>query len=77
MSRLSQLYSDADFIFCIGDDRTDEDMFKSLKEIGKYAHDSTFPCTVCAKPDSTQAKYFLRSPHDVLNILQKLTFEAS
>ncbi|KAM0682666.1 hypothetical protein MDAP_001898 [Mitosporidium daphniae] len=75
ISRLCQMYPESDFIFCVGDDRTDEDMFKCLKKLGKHAYDSTFSCTVGAKPNSTQAKYFLRSPNEVLNVLQLLAFQ--
>ena len=33
VKRLTAMVGTADFIFCAGDDKTDEDMFKALKQI--------------------------------------------
>ena len=62
---LSRLYSaDYDFILAIGDDQTDEDIFKALPE-----------SAVTIKVGSTMsaADYYLRSPQEVRAFLRKLT----
>lgn len=63
-----------DFVMCIGDDRSDEDMFESILRI---ASDSSLPaapeifaCTVGQKP--SKAKYYLDDTSDVLTLLQGL-----
>ncbi|KAJ6724859.1 TREHALOSE-6-PHOSPHATE SYNTHASE [Salix viminalis] len=68
----------ADFVLCIGDDRSDEDMFESIDNA--IASDiltsskSVFACTVGQKP--SKAKYYLDDTSDVINMLQALA-EAS
>ena len=63
-----------DFVMCIGDDRSDEDMFESILRI---ASDSSLPaapeifaCTVGQKP--SKAKYYLDDTVDVMMLLQGL-----
>lgn len=63
-----------DFVMCIGDDRSDEDMFESILRI---ASDSSLPaapeifaCTVGQKP--SKAKYYLDDTSDVMTLLQGL-----
>lgn len=63
-----------DFVMCIGDDRSDEDMFESILRI---ASDSSLPAapeifasTVGQKP--SKAKYYLDDTSDVLTLLQGL-----
>jgi trehalose 6-phosphate synthase/phosphatase len=61
-----------DFVICIGDDRSDEDMF----EIIRSAKDSlspvaeVFACTVGQKP--SKAKYYLEDTTEILRMLQGL-----
>ncbi|MCD6012235.1 MAG: bifunctional alpha,alpha-trehalose-phosphate synthase (UDP-forming)/trehalose-phosphatase [Flavipsychrobacter sp.] len=55
-----------DFIFAIGDDETDEDMFKKLARLShsysiKIGNDASF------------AKYNLHSPHEVQNLLRMIS----
>lgn len=52
-----------DFILAIGDDTTDEDMYKALPET---AH------TIKVRAGQTAAKYILDSPKDVLQLLNQL-----
>lgn len=63
-----------DFVMCIGDDRSDEDMFESiLSTVASPALPSRpeiFACTVGRKP--SKAKYYLDDAVDVLKLLQGL-----
>ncbi|CAK7356098.1 unnamed protein product [Dovyalis caffra] len=63
-----------DFVLCIGDDRSDEDMFEvilsarsgpSLSPVAEV-----FACTVGRKP--SKAKYYLEDTSDILRMLQGL-----
>jgi trehalose 6-phosphate synthase/phosphatase len=58
-----------DFILCIGDDKTDEDMFVAVEEktVSKAA---CFTCTV--KKKQTQARYYVEKQTDVLSMLEAL-----
>lgn len=61
-----------DFVLCIGDDRSDEDMF----EVILSARDSlspvaeVFACTVGQKP--SKAKYYLEDTTEIVRMLQGL-----
>lgn len=60
-----------DFVLCVGDDSSDEDMFEAVTNnpaIPKFAE--VFPCTVGNKP--SMAKYYLDDTVDVLRMLQFL-----
>ncbi|OMO59791.1 Glycosyl transferase, family 20 [Corchorus olitorius] len=68
-----------DFVMCIGDDRSDEDMFES---ISNTAYRSSLPvppeifaCTVGQKP--SKARYYLDDTVDVLTLLQRLAAASS
>ncbi|KAG6491778.1 probable alpha,alpha-trehalose-phosphate synthase [UDP-forming] 9 [Zingiber officinale] len=63
-----------EFLLCIGDDRSDEDMFES---ISRYTSDplapaigEVFACTVGQKP--SKAKYYLDDTAEVINLLEGL-----
>lgn len=62
-----------DFVLCIGDDRSDEDMFESIAN-AMVAPESpiaeVFACTVGRKP--SKAKYYLEDTVDVIHMLQGL-----
>ncbi|KAM0920804.1 hypothetical protein ACQ4PT_007285 [Festuca glaucescens] len=64
-----------DFILCVGDDRSDEDMFAAtttgMKKRALAETVEIFPCTVGNKP--SLAKYYLDEPADVVKMLQGLT----
>ncbi|CAA6665653.1 unnamed protein product [Spirodela intermedia] len=67
----------ADFVLCIGDDRSDEEMFQSIDSITAGAVSSggtIFACTVGQKP--SKAKYYLDDTTEVLALLRALA-EAS
>lgn len=63
-----------DLLMCIGDDRSDEDMFET---INSTASSSLFPivpevfaCTVGQKP--SKAKYFVDDTSEVLKLLKRI-----
>ncbi|KAL6206741.1 PREDICTED: probable alpha,alpha-trehalose-phosphate synthase [UDP-forming] 7 [Fragaria vesca subsp. vesca] len=64
----------ADFVLCIGDDRSDEDMFEiignALNNGVISSTTSVFACTVGQKP--SKAKYYLDDPSDVIMMLDAL-----
>lgn len=63
-----------DFVMCIGDDRSDEDMFESILSTvsspSMPAPPEIFACTVGRKP--SKAKYYLDDAVDVVKLLQGL-----
>ncbi|BAS81313.1 Os02g0790500 [Oryza sativa Japonica Group] len=64
-----------DFVLCIGDDRSDEDMFESIvcpsnSSVKLPASSEVFACTVGKKP--SMAKYYLDDTVDVIKMLQGL-----
>lgn len=68
----------ADFVLCIGDDRSDEDMFEIIGNAINggvlSSNTSVFACTVGQKP--SKAKYYLDDTIEVINMLEALA-EAS
>ncbi|KAJ4951933.1 hypothetical protein NE237_028765 [Protea cynaroides] len=67
-----------DFVLCIGDDRSDEDMFESIARSVSNpslpAIAEVFACTVGQKP--SKAKYYLDDTVDVIKLLQGLATAA-
>ncbi|XP_052186106.1 probable alpha,alpha-trehalose-phosphate synthase [UDP-forming] 9 isoform X2 [Diospyros lotus] len=63
-----------DFVMCIGDDRSDEDMFESILSTVSCpslpAAPEIFACTVGQKP--SKAKYYLDDTADVVRLLRGL-----
>ncbi|XP_051187465.1 alpha,alpha-trehalose-phosphate synthase [UDP-forming] 6 [Lolium perenne] len=63
-----------DFVLCIGDDRSDEDMFEVITtsvDRPCLSPDATvFACTVGRKP--SKAKYYLDDPADIVRLIQAL-----
>ncbi|KAM7492153.1 hypothetical protein LguiA_035074 [Lonicera macranthoides] len=64
----------ADFVLCIGDDRSDEDMFEVIgNAISRNilsANTMVFACTVGQKP--SKAKYYLDDTNEVIIMLESL-----
>lgn len=60
-----------DFVMCIGDDRSDEDMFESISSTVSCPSfpvaPEIFACTVGQKP--SKAKYYLDDSADVVRLL--------
>ncbi|VFQ89925.1 unnamed protein product [Cuscuta campestris] len=64
-----------DFVMCIGDDRSDEDMFEGITKMVSgvcmpTAPPELFACTVGQKP--SRARYYLDDTSDVVKLLQSL-----
>ncbi|KAF2540655.1 hypothetical protein F2Q68_00031546 [Brassica cretica] len=65
-----------DFVVCIGDDRSDEEMFESITTtLSAQPSSEIFACTVGRKP--SKAKYFLDEVSDVVKLLQGLANTSS
>lgn len=54
------------FVFCAGDDRTDEDMFRVLKEL-KAGDDYVFTVTVGPSSKATDATWHVLEPSDIVD----------
>lgn len=69
----------ADFVLCIGDDRSDEEMFEAIASVvADHSLPETteiFACTVGQKP--SMAKYYLDDPVEVIKMLQGLSLGSS
>ena len=61
--RLQPIWPDADYLFAIGDDRTDEDLFASLPESAWTVH---------VGPGETRARFTLPDVAAVRNLLETL-----
>ncbi|KAG6547241.1 hypothetical protein Mapa_011177 [Marchantia paleacea] len=74
LSMMAERGSPPDFVLCVGDDRSDEDMFESIATTMSLPPQSSmaevFACTVGQKP--SKAKYYLDDTSNVLNMLQGL-----
>jgi trehalose 6-phosphate synthase/phosphatase len=74
MKKMESLSKRPDFVLCIGDDVSDEDMFEAVKiwendpMISEIAE--VFACTVGNKP--SMAKYYLNDTDEVLQMLKAL-----
>lgn len=68
----------ADFVLCIGDDRSDEDMFEIIgSAVSRRSlpyNTQVFACTVGQKP--SKAKYYLDDTSEVVSMLESVA-EAS
>ncbi|KAF6173349.1 hypothetical protein GIB67_027044 [Kingdonia uniflora] len=62
----------ADFVLCIGDDRSDEEMFEMIENAMSrgllHPNAAVFACTVGQKP--SKAKYYLDDTIEVINMLE-------
>lgn len=65
------------FVLCIGDDRSDEDMFESLSDVASSSSlaaaappPEVFACTVGQKP--SRARYYLDNTTEVMTLLRSL-----
>ncbi|XP_057749272.1 probable alpha,alpha-trehalose-phosphate synthase [UDP-forming] 7 [Arachis stenosperma] len=77
-SSMAENGKQADFVLCVGDDRSDEDMFEiissSISRNILSANSSVFACTVGQKP--SKAKYYLDDTTEVISMLESLAEES-
>ena len=75
MKRVRRMTGDSpEFVLCVGDDRSDEDMFetitRSLTSSSSSYSSGLFACTVGQKP--SKARYYLDDPAEVMRMLHGL-----
>lgn len=74
LSSLTKKGKSPDFVLCIGDDRSDEDMFESILakpySATSFSAPQIFACTVGQKP--SKARYYLDDTVDVMTLLKGL-----
>ncbi|KAG8490111.1 hypothetical protein CXB51_015837 [Gossypium anomalum] len=74
LTTMAESGKQADFVLCIGDDRSDEEMFEIISSAISSgilsSNTSVFACTVGQKP--SKAKYYLDDPAEVINMLEAL-----
>ncbi|KAF2102215.1 trehalose-phosphatase [Rhizodiscina lignyota] len=68
---VNEYANDLQFVLCLGDDFTDEDMFRALRNC-KLSDDYIFSVTVGASSKQTLASWHLLEPGDVLSIISLL-----
>ncbi|KAK9460724.1 glycosyltransferase family 20-domain-containing protein [Lipomyces oligophaga] len=61
-----------DFILCMGDDSTDEDMFRALRKLDEIDQQSTFTVTIGPSSKMTTATWHLIDPHEVAHAVGAL-----
>ncbi|KAJ1552316.1 threalose-6-phosphate phosphatase, partial [Nowakowskiella sp. JEL0078] len=61
--------TDLGFVFCAGDDRTDEDMFAGLKNSG-LDHEVYYNCTLGSATKKTQAGWHVSEPKEIIEFMQ-------
>lgn len=71
---MAEMGKQADFVLCIGDDRSDEDMFEiignAISRNMLSVNTNVFACTVGQKP--SKAKYYLDDTSEVILMLENL-----
>lgn len=70
LSKMAQEGTPADFVLCVGDDKSDEEMFKSLSKQALPGNPEIFSCSVGQKPSN--AKFFLDDTKDVQALIRGL-----
>ena len=64
-----------DFVFCAGDDRTDEDMFRALGMLYRSGAEDTSQCITCVigpASKSSTARTRLETPVELIRVLHQL-----
>ena len=74
VKRLTSQRKASDFVFCVGDDKTDEDMFKALKpcRATDVPEESIFTVTIGSATKKTQASWHVSSPESVIGLLRQM-----
>ncbi|KAI8591418.1 glycosyltransferase family 20-domain-containing protein [Geranomyces variabilis] len=71
VKRLISQNPDVDFLFCAGDDRTDEDMFKQVRKT-ELPEDVQHNVTIGSAAKMTHAQWHVPSPEDIVKLLVEL-----
>ncbi|ORX80015.1 hypothetical protein K493DRAFT_211498 [Basidiobolus meristosporus CBS 931.73] len=71
VKRLVKATTDCDFVFCAGDDKTDEDMFRALRK-AELPESASFPVTIGSANKKTQALWHVDSPEDIIKVITTL-----
>ncbi|KAI9294220.1 hypothetical protein K502DRAFT_292604 [Neoconidiobolus thromboides FSU 785] len=71
VKRIISANPDCDFIFCAGDDKTDEDMFRVLNNCD-IEEDKVFGTTIGTSSKKTLANWHVNDPQQIIEIMQKL-----
>ncbi|KAI8911238.1 glycosyltransferase family 20-domain-containing protein [Powellomyces hirtus] len=71
VKRLISQNPDADFLFCAGDDRTDEDMFKQVRKT-ELPDTVQHNVTIGSAAKKTHAQWHVPSPEDIVKLLVEL-----
>ncbi|KAL1925049.1 uncharacterized protein VTP21DRAFT_4703 [Calcarisporiella thermophila] len=77
VQRLLAAHSSLDFVMCAGDDKTDEDMFRAIKNAGKLRgveeeQYHQFRVTIGAETKKTLASWHVPTPEELVSILERL-----
>ncbi|CAG8708667.1 6313_t:CDS:2, partial [Dentiscutata heterogama] len=76
VKRLLTGMQDVDFVFCAGDDRTDEDMFRVLKRTPDFNDLECFTTTIGPPTKKTLAGWHVSSPEEIIQTMKKLADSA-
>lgn len=71
VKRLTSMAGDVDIVLCAGDDKTDEDMFKALRELNLPGCD-IITCTIGSATKKTQASWHVETSEDMVQVLIEL-----
>ncbi|KAH8553826.1 glycosyltransferase family 20-domain-containing protein [Umbelopsis sp. PMI_123] len=69
VKRILTLHPEAEFVFCAGDDKTDEDMFRALRRSDIVKDDYIFAVTVGPSDKKTLANYHVDTSEDIVNVI--------
>lgn len=74
VKKLLEENPDCDFVYCAGDDKTDEDMFRAIKPLSSNSlhEDHKFTVTIGSANKKTSAKWHVNSPQDIIDSLHLL-----
>lgn len=71
VNQLISIHPDCDFILCAGDDRTDEDMFKAMKN-SCLPDELLFSCIIGPTSKKSSAQWRACEPKDLINVMEVL-----
>ncbi|KAJ3299552.1 threalose-6-phosphate phosphatase [Borealophlyctis nickersoniae] len=75
VKRLLAQNPDVEFVFCAGDDRTDEDMFKAVRK-AEIDESISFTTTIGSSTKKTHAAWHVQSPEDLIKVMTALAAQS-